>query len=101
MHMEQTDATVPMYPLIAIDYDKTYSLNPAMFGRLIEVLRSYRWRILIVTARYDNDEECLPSMPVPVIYTGRRAKKEFMEGELKTKVHVWMDDDPEHIIKPW
>lgn len=100
--------------LIAIDYDGTYNNAPEMWERIIEIMEFHGHRVICVTSRLDpcenvaEDGRCEvfagePVDPVPscpVFYTSRRAKVEYM-SDLDVHVDIWIDDDPEHIIKPW
>jgi hypothetical protein len=42
--------------------------------------------------RHDSEDERLTDMPVPVIYTGRKAKQKFFRAD------VWIDDTPQWIL---
>ena len=77
---------------IALDYDKTYTLDPVFWANVIREARARGHTVDIVTMRHDNEDERLADMPVPVIYTGRKAKQKFFSAD------VWIDDTPQWIL---
>lgn len=81
--------------LIALDWDGTYTMDPAFWDQVMALAPD---RFVIVTCRYDNDMERVCYSRVPVYYTGRKAKRPFMEA-LGIKVSIWIDDNPVYIIK--
>lgn len=97
--------------IIAIDYDDTYTADPAMWDQFIKLANEAGHKVVCVTCRMDpDDKERGPmawGMPasmrgdtrvkipgVPVFYTSFSPKRWFMEGH-NIKVDVWIDDMPE------
>jgi hypothetical protein len=91
--------------IIAIDYDETYTRDMKMFAEIIRIMKQYGHEPIVVTMRYNDEEnKSLNSLRsiigggIPVYYTGRRAKKPFMEA-LNIRPDIWIDDTPEWILK--
>lgn len=80
--------------LIALDYDGTYTAAPELWDAFIAAAERFGHQVACVTMRF-------PSEPVEiaceVIYTGRLAKKPFMDG-LGRKVGIWIDDNPAWVL---
>ena len=77
---------------IALDYDKTYTLDPVFWNNVIREARVRGHIVNIVTMRHDNKNERLVDMPVHVVYTSRKAKQKFFDAD------VWIDDTPQWIL---
>lgn len=85
---------------IALDYDGTYTADPDMWNRVIELFKSYGWRVLVVTARRDTEEN-VAEVQVPgcsVVFTRLSPKEWFMRENRGINVDIWIDDDPNVII---
>lgn len=84
---------------IALDWDQTYTRDPAAWQAFIILFRSHGHRIWIVTAR----SERTPVGPIPshvegVIYCDMEAKKSVTDRH-DIEIHVWIDDEPIFIHK--
>lgn len=79
--------------LIALDYDGTYTKDKLLWGRFCILAKELGHTVICFTMRYNNEEEKLSNMYIPVIYTGRKAKKTFAE-KLGYQVDIWIDDKP-------
>ena len=81
---------------IALDYDKTYTLDPALWQAFTSAAVSRGHEVVCVTAREDNEknrsEVVIPR--VPVYFTSFRSKVWYMENVEKIAIDVWVDDDP-------
>lgn len=87
---------------IALDYDGTYSVDPAMWNEFIILTEASGHDLRIVTNRHeelDSLEGIVPDF-VKVIYTDGVAKKWYCEhrGDLWTP-DVWIDDRPKGILE--
>lgn len=82
--------------LIALDYDGCASVNPEAWNRIIDYWRHFNMIPFIVTMRFKDEQ--ITGMNAPVIYTGRKAKKPFVEGTLKLHFDIWIDDNPHFIL---
>lgn len=82
--------------LISLDYDKTYTCDPQFWDLFVISALTHGHEIVCVTMRHDNDAERI-EMPCPVVYTGRRAKRGFMEARGQIP-DVWVDDSPHWIF---
>jgi hypothetical protein len=87
--------------IIAIDYDDTYTRDPALWSTFINLAQYQKHTVYSVTCRHDtfeNREEV--QMPLPRtrhIFTGHSPKRWHME-QLGIRVDVWIDDMPETIL---
>ncbi len=79
---------------IALDYDGTYTADPALWDAFIKNSLLHGHRIFCVTMRYP--EEAV-SMPCEIFYTSRKPKAVYMQG-IGVAVNVWIDDQPFWII---
>ena len=79
---------------IALDFDGTYTADPYLWDRFIEMCRD-RHDIWCVTMRYPHEEA---EISIPVIYTSRKAKKIYCE-EKGIHFDIWIDDCPEWLFK--
>lgn len=81
---------------IAIDYDGTWTADPAAFGAFACLLRKRGHRVLVVTARVSGHgevaRECEPHVDL-VMYSGAAYKRDHCEA-LGEKVDIWIDDMP-------
>jgi hypothetical protein len=79
--------------LIGLDYDGTYTADPFLWDRFLEVAHEQGHDVICFTMRYPH--EPLPSIDYlkAIVYTSRKAKKRFAE-EAGYKVNIWIDDRP-------
>lgn len=84
--------------LIALDYDGTYTNDPDFWNDFIYMVKSRGHKVICATMRYDDPVESKDvnrtiGVSCEVIYTGRKAKKDFLA---KMNIHpdVWIDDNP-------
>jgi hypothetical protein len=92
----------PCNPLVvAIDYDMTITRAPNEFTRLLMLMKSMHWNILIVTDRDPGDREeelrWLAELADDVIFVNGEAKIDALE-DLGIDVDIWIDDNPVTII---
>ena len=88
---------------IAIDYDGTYTADPALWCRFIAEAEAAGHRVYIVTCRRDTDEnreevcvECLPKYRH--LFTSLAAKQWYCQ-QRGISIDVWIDDEPETISR--
>jgi hypothetical protein len=82
---------------IALDYDGTFTADPLLWTTFVHIARQHGHEVVCVTMRHPAEGiECAPFDAV--IYTGRKAKKSFMEA-IGCSVDVWIDDSPVWIIR--
>lgn len=85
---------------IALDYDKTFTLDPFFWGGVVDLADECGHEIKIVTARHpgkDNIDKKIDG--VPVIYCDGIAKKFFCHHVAFWDPDVWIDDKPENILQ--
>lgn len=85
--------------IIAVDYDNTYTADPAVWDEVIKLFLERGHTVICVTARPElMGQPVLDSIGklVPCLFAGAEWKREYA---LKRgyKVDVWMDDSPEYI----
>ena len=77
--------------LLALDYDKTYTADPAMWDDFIQLAQDYGHEVKIVTMRYPN--EAIYGLPIDIVYTSRKAKSTVFKAD------IWIDDSPAWIFQ--
>lgn len=77
--------------LIALDYDKTYTVDPALWDGFIESAQQRGHAVKIVTMR--RPDEPIMGAPVEVVYTSRKAKSAVVSAD------VWVDDSPHYVYQ--
>ena len=85
--------------LIALDFDRTYTLDPETWNIFIRVLREKGHDIICVTSRYPEENwyiEDSIGQVCKIFYTSRTSKRDFV-NRLGIDPDVWIDDDPEFI----
>ena len=86
---------------IALDFDKTYTEDPALWSVFIGIAHSRGHNILIVTSRDEHNDginwDAVGGKPlVPVIWCDGRPKSVVCE-EQNLSIDVWIDDLPSSI----
>ena len=81
---------------IAIDWDDTYTADPALFNAIISLMIERGHVVYCVTARRgspaDKREVRIPN--VPTFFTGYASKTWHMNNIEGIKVDIWIDDNP-------
>lgn len=85
---------------IALDFDETITLDRSFWGSFIELAKTYKHEVVIVTSRpealHDPEfnidiEAYAKGWEVIIIYANFKQKKEVYNAD------VWIDDAPESI----
>lgn len=88
--------------IIALDYDMTYTKDPNLWDSFIKDSFRRNHKVICVTMRYEETEsdEVINSIGkyCRVIFTERKAKKEFLEN-INIHPDIWIDDNPLWIYK--
>jgi hypothetical protein len=79
--------------LISLDYDNTYTADPAFWGAFIALAALRKVEIVICTFRAETHRLENPPPGIPVYYTAGVAKKAYMDSQ-GIKVDIWIDDEP-------
>ena len=91
---------------IAIDFDDTFTVDPAMWAEFCNGAKSRGHHVYMVSARrktIENTEivdgileehKCY----IPIIFTDLGSKIHAMESR-DVKVDIWIDDDPEKLVR--
>jgi hypothetical protein len=77
--------------LIALDYDKTYTADPALWDDFVQSARDRGHTVKIVTMR--TPDEAIADAPVEVVYTSRKAKSAVIKAD------IWIDDSPNWVYQ--
>jgi hypothetical protein len=77
--------------LIALDYDKTYTADPALWNSFAELAQNCGHTVKIVTMR--TPAETIVNVPVEVVYTSRKAKAAVVSAD------IWIDDSPQWVYQ--
>lgn len=84
---------------ISLDYDDTYTRDQKLWDGFIAAARRNGHDIVCVTMRHDTEDERIEHpMPCEVIYTGRKAKRPFLD-ERSVRIDIWIDDSPHWIFQ--
>lgn len=84
---------------IALDYDGTYTADPALWDSFIAAARARMHQVHLVTMRSSCEPVRLGAEVDRIHYTDRKAKRPFMQ-ERGIAVQIWIDDMPDFIIGP-
>ena len=79
---------------LAIDYDGTYTADPALWDEFIRSAIERGHDVRCVTMR--RPDEAI-EMPCPIIYTSRAAKMAFVEAA-GIPFDIWIDDAPHWLV---
>jgi len=84
--------------LLAIDFDDTFTADPALWSAVIRLAKDGGHRVFCVSCRretFENRAEMREALPegVPIFLTSF-APKEYFMGSRGHKVDVWIDDYP-------
>jgi len=87
--------------IIALDYDLTFTEDPAGWLTCATHMRLRGHKIYGVTMRYPEEASGMSAMfnaaCDEILFTGRKAKQPFM-AERGIHVNVWIDDSPHWIL---
>ena len=82
---------------ISLDYDGTYTEDPAMWNRIIATMRNADHTVMVITMRTPGEgaevEANLRDRVDAIHYTSRAFKFKFCSDN-NVKVDVWIDDAP-------
>lgn len=82
---------------IALDYDGTYTADPALWDRFISLAKRSGHEVHIVTMRYPSEPIKGAYGVTAVHYTSRLAKAKAVAAK-GLAFDVWIDDRPELIL---
>lgn len=86
--------------LICLDYDETYTADPKLWHGFIQLAKSRGHTVICATMRYEFEGDDVKLQLGPycdqIFFTGRRAKRRFIE-ELGFYPSIWIDDNPQWI----
>jgi hypothetical protein len=77
--------------LIALDYDKTYTADPALWDDFVRSAQNRGHTVKIVTMR--TPAETIVNAPIEVVYTSRKAKSAVINAD------IWIDDSPQWVYQ--
>ncbi|MEG5932560.1 hypothetical protein UXN85_21060 [Enterobacter hormaechei] len=85
---------------VAVDFDGTFTANPALFCQLIGMMKKYGADVRFVTFRFKtgNNSDILSwgeRLEVPVIFTEGKQKAAYLGDDWAPT--FWIDDDPRFI----
>jgi hypothetical protein len=92
---------------IGLDYDDTYTRDPATWDKMIELFQLAGHKVYIVTWRFGRDDAYgnegdivvhdLSEKADGIYFTGRQAKQKYMFSK-GIRIDVWIDDNPSAIL---
>ena len=88
---------------VALDFDETYTADPATWQKLVETMKTSGWDVRIVTFRDDNGgynnhdiKAAAGAMELDIIFTAGKQKKPHC-ASVGFVPNFWIDDLP-HLI---
>lgn len=92
--------------IILLDYDGTYTIDPTFWKEFIFKSNIEGHTVYGLTMRHNNQEESIDNTLgkyCEIIYTGRKAKKEFAfkwlsRNNVLPKPVVFIDDQPDFLL---
>lgn len=84
--------------IIAVDFDGTITAAPEAWATAMAAWDKAGMYVVIVTMRFKNEPLHGVDPDIPVIYTGRKGKKAFVEN-LGIRPDIWCDDNPQFIFQ--
>lgn len=89
-----------------LDYDDTFTACPELWATFIQSAEAMGHRVVLVTARRDTDEnnqgvrEFLKESGVvlPIVFANLGSKLSAVKRR-DIRVDIWIDDDPEKLVK--
>jgi hypothetical protein len=87
---------------IALDFDDTYTRDPALWDQFIQNAKERGHDVRVVTFRKRSMTD--PALDylgqtIPVIFTEYTQKRAFT-NKMGWMVDIWIDDSPEFIVEP-
>lgn len=91
---------------IGLDYDNTFTADPKLWSTFVNLARSLGHRVIIVTARRETQENVddINAMldhwgcQMMVVFSSLGSKLHAVEKR-GIKVDIWIDDDPEKLVR--
>lgn len=83
--------------IIALDYDGTYTADPALWDAFIRSARARSHQVHLVTMRAESEPVRLGEPVDRIHYTDRKAKRPYMQAR-GLSVQIWIDDMPDFIL---
>lgn len=87
--------------LFALDYDNTYTADPELFDKFIDLARERGHRFICITQRRATAENMkeVKFPKVRVYFAEMGSKIWYAENVIGEKVDVWIDDDPKALLQ--
>jgi hypothetical protein len=91
--------------ILAIDFDETYTRDPALWDLVLSAAMARGHRVLCVSARHERQmgevRETIGRVigPEACFGTGQAPKRRFMAEVADTHIDVWIDDAPESVVE--
>ncbi len=86
--------------LVCMDYDGTYTLDPAFWLQFMLHTREQGHDVILATMRYPHETEQglldIMQHKIKVIFTSRRAKR-YVVAEQGYYPDIWIDDSPHFV----
>lgn len=86
---------------ISLDYDNTYTTDPAMWDAIVGMMKRYGHKVYVVTMRTPEEGEevtrYLGDKVEAIICTSRKGKMDYVQ-KLNLSIDIWIDDMPWFIL---
>lgn len=94
--------------LVALDYDGTYTNDPAAWLLIVRILQGMGHEVILATMRYPSEckestggfdpiDPRLRSLGVRIIPTSREGKQPFLQ-KMGIEPTIWIDDQPAALL---
>jgi len=88
---------------ISLDFDETYTRDPILWLQFIKAATDRGHKVYCVTMRTPEEGaeviHELSRFVEKIIFTSRKAKKDFCYYEHNINIDVWIDDMPLFVVK--
>lgn len=82
---------------IALDYDGTYTEDPELWDRFIEMAIERGHDVTVVTMRNEDIAPITHDVEADIIYTSLHGKQEYCERDGE-HFDIWIDDNPQWVL---
>lgn len=92
---------------LGLDYDDTYTKDPATWDAVLQIFRAAGHKVFVTTWRFDKDDmygnegaivrHDLTGKVDGFYFTGRQGKQRFMYAQ-GIHIDIWIDDNPSAIL---
>ena len=80
---------------VSLDYDDTYSLDPKVWDKIIDILHKANLKVYCITKRYEHlADDIKEALDIPIIFVPKGKSKGLEAYKRGIKIDIWIDDKP-------